>query len=154
MDLYNYIDSLKSHFQNESINKNEDIKIAIFKKIGHSDYFYPLNKIAIDYSLSYIEKHYKNNISSYDIIENYHDEQNDLKYQYNLLKRFVKELKPKNISEIDGSVLIFTIENEKLIPFNDYSKENMLAIYKLITESPRLNQDLWEQLKINIRPFL
>ncbi|KZX17427.1 hypothetical protein [Methanobrevibacter filiformis] len=141
---FNQLDNIKSIFHKNTRENNEHI--AIFKRIGKTKYFYPLNKIAINYSINYIETQYKRKIDELD--------NNNLKYQYNLLKRFVKELKPKNIQKNNINMISFSLKYGELTPIDDYSKSNMLYIYKLISESPRSNVDLWKQLKIDIEPFL
>lgn len=127
-------------------------KIVIFKRIPNENFFYPYNKTAIKYCIDTVSS----NISKLDENVNYRllesQEKHDILNQYNLLLNLFNDIKIKKNGKIKitQDIMIFDYSNGNLIPLNKNSSINFLNIYQLISNTPKINKNLWEKLKIKL----
>ncbi|KZX14913.1 hypothetical protein MBCUT_18520 [Methanobrevibacter cuticularis] len=139
-------------FENNDLIDLADPSLAIFKGINSTDYFYPYNPAALNYSLFIIDKN--SNKAKDDIRINvlYDENIDEIKYQYNLLKNILNKIKikKKGIIHLTDDFLIYRIAKNELIPLNDKSKFNLLNVYNLISKTPETNKNAWKNLKISI----
>ena len=131
----------------ESSNPN----IALFKRIPGEIYYYPYNQTALDYSLNVINDNYKEIREKIEFQALERENKNNLLSEFNRLNNYFRKIKIKTKGKIniDNTILIFQLSNNKLKPLNENSKLNLFNIYELMSNTPNTNKNLWKKLNID-----
>ena len=134
----------------------KDKNILVFEETIKSNYFKPINTNALNYLKKFYKKYRENEAHDIEYTVVDIDERTERKYQLNLLRKFLDEIKVKDkgLVKINEDMLVYTIIDKKLTPLNTKSEVNKDNLKNLVTVSPIYIEDVWIDINKKFAKYL